>query len=77
MTEYQRQSKNAHLLDDLEDVKKKLEKFYSYLTSNVDDKLLIESLDAENFLYDVREIRDIAKRIEASVKDSVQNNNQG
>ncbi len=68
MTEYQRQSKNAHLLDDLEDIKKKLEKFYNDLTSNADDKFLIASLDAENFLDDVRDIRDSAKSIVALLK---------
>ncbi len=61
MTEYQIQSKQANLSGDLEDITKKLEKFYYDLTRRVDDKYLIESLDSEKFLDDVRDIRDIAK----------------
>ncbi len=68
MTEYQRQSKNAHLLDDLEDIKKKLEKFYYDITRNLDDKYLIESLDSEKFLDEVRDIRDSAKSTVALLK---------
>ncbi len=70
MTEHQARiiSKQTNLRIDLEDITKKLEKFYSELTSNVDDKLLIESLDSEEFLYHIREIRDIAKSTVALLK---------
>ncbi len=69
MTEHQARiiSKQTNLRIDLEDITKKLEKFYSDLTLG-DDKLLIESLDTEDFLDDVRYIRDVANNTVSLLK---------
>ncbi len=71
MTEYQIQSKHANLLGDLGQIKNNLEKFYNDSRQEINGKTLLSLIDGDDYLDDIWEILRKAKRIEATVKESV------